>query len=77
MNELNARLQALEEEKLNLKVWRVVEIVLFLVSTLANKTNSTDQLMVDARVKMYWDEIVNSDAITQTVNLEMELLVDR
>ena len=30
--------------------------------------------MVETRVKMYWEEIVFSDAITRTVNLEMELL---
>ena len=30
--------------------------------------------LVDAGVKMYWEEIVISDAITRTVNLEMELL---
>ena len=30
--------------------------------------------LVDARVEIYWEKIVISDAITRTVNLEMELL---
>ena len=33
--------------------------------------------MVDAIVKMYWEEIVISDAITRMVDLEIELLATK